>query len=75
MPMQQLIRNAIATNERTISLIAVTFAKAIRVASIINRERIEAWVAYPNKAPFVAQRCKPFGVRHPNFASAKNAQN
>jgi hypothetical protein len=36
---------------------------------------IETWVAYPNKAPFVAQRCKPFGVRHPSFASVKNAQN
>jgi hypothetical protein len=36
---------------------------------------IEAWVAYPNKVPFVAKRCKPFGVRHPSFAVTSNAKN
>jgi hypothetical protein len=35
----------------------------------------EAWVARPNKAPFIAQRCKPFGVRHSSFVATRNAQN
>jgi hypothetical protein len=48
--------------------------ETLNSASIIHRSPKEAWVAYPNKAPFVAKRCKPFGVRHPSFAATSNIE-
>jgi len=38
------------------------------------RSHKEAWVVCPNKAPFIAQRCKPFGVHHPCFGAPLNAK-